>query len=110
LAPEVPDEWPTLKQTVEYRDRVRGAILESLDVLPRCFSNDVMAQGGRVFDMVLEHECMHQETLLYMMQELPLEKKKRPSRTPRYLFHRAPISRPTHIPAGKARLGARIHD
>ena len=37
-----------------------------------------MAQGGRVFDMVLEHEYMHQETLLYMMQELPMEKKKSP--------------------------------
>ena len=108
--PDVPDEWPTLKQTEEYRDRVRGAILESLDVVPRGFSNDVMAQGGRVFDMVLEHEYMHQETLLYMMQELPLEKKNRPSRAPRYGFHGGPISRSIHIPAGKASLGARFNE
>src|SRR6266508_2823932 len=60
--PEVPEEWPTLKQTEEYRDRVRGAILESLDAVSRSFSKDVMTQGGRVFDMVLEHEYMHQET------------------------------------------------
>ena len=108
--PEVPDEWPTLKQTMDYRDRVRGVILEALDVVPRGFSNDVMAQGGRVFDMVLEHEYMHQETLLYMMQELPLDKKGRPARAPRYAFNSAPASRSIHIPAGKARLGARFNE
>ena len=108
--PEIPDDWPSLKQTVEYRDRVRGAILESLDVVPRRFYDDVMAQDGRVFAMVLEHEYMHQETLLYMMQELPIEKKNRPSRMPRYAFHSGPISRSIHIPAGKACLGARFNE
>jgi hypothetical protein len=93
--PEVPGEWPTVKQTEEYRDRVRHAILESLDVVPREFSNDVMAQGERVFDMVLEHEYMHQETLLYMLQELPWRRRIAPPghrvtlsipRQPRVLF------------------------
>ena len=108
--PEVPDEWPTLQQTKAYRDRVRGAILGSLEALPRGSSDDVMAQGGRVFDMVLEHEYMHQETLLYMMQELPLEKKHRPALTPRYAFNTPPASRSIHVPAGKARLGARFNE
>ena len=108
--PEIPDEWPTIRQTKEYRDRVRGAILESLDVVPRTFSNNIMAQGGRVFDMVLEHEYMHQETLLYMLQELPMEQKNRPAWAPRYAFNAAPASRSIHIPAGKARLGARFYE
>lgn len=108
--PEVPDEWPPLEQTLAYRDTVRGAILESLDVLPRRISGDVMTQNGRAFAMILEHEYMHQETLLYMMQELPLEKKNRPARAPRYAFHGAPVSRSIHIPAGKARLGARFQE
>jgi ergothioneine biosynthesis protein EgtB len=108
--PDVPDEWPSLKQTVAYRDRVRGAILESLDVVPRSASGDVMAQNGRVFAMVLEHEYMHQESLLYMMQELPMQKKNRPSRAPRYAFHGAPVPRSIPIAAGKARLGARFQE
>lgn len=108
--PEIPDEWPTLEETLAYRDRVRDAILEALDVLPRRSSGDVMAQNGRVFAMVLEHEFMHQETLLYMMQELPLDKKSRPSGALRYTLHGAPVSRSIHIPAGKARLGARFHE
>jgi ergothioneine biosynthesis protein EgtB len=60
--------------------------------------------------MVLEHEYMHQETLLYMLQELPMEQKNRPPRAPRYAFNTAPASRSVHIPAGKARLGARFNE
>jgi ergothioneine biosynthesis protein EgtB len=108
--PEVPGEWPTIRQTKEYRDQVRGAILESLDVVPRRFSNNIMAQSGRVFEMVLEHEYMHQETLLYMLQELPPEQKNRPARRLRYAFNTAPASRSIEIPAGKARLGARFNE
>ena len=108
--PEVPEEWPSLQETAQYRDQVRGALLDSLDAWPPNSCSDLMAQGGRVFDMVLEHEYMHQETLLYMMQELPLDKKNRPTPTPRYSFHAAPSSRRIHIPAGKAWLGARFSE
>ncbi len=52
-----------------------------------------MAQNGRAFEMVLEHEYMHQETLLYMMHELPLDKKNRPTKSPRYSFQAAARSR-----------------
>src|SRR6185503_18070928 len=108
--PEVPEEWPSLQGTAQYRDQVRDALLDSLDAWPPNSCSDLMGQGGRVFDMVLEHEYMHQETLLYMMQELPLGKKHRPSPAPRYSFHAAPTSRRIHIPAGKAWLGARFSE
>jgi len=104
--PEVPEAWPTLAETVEYRDKVRGAILESLDALPYSGSHGIMARGGRVFDMVLEHEYMHQETLLYMMQQLPVDRKHRPKNLPSFQFHSAAPRRAIAIPAGKARIGA----
>src|SRR5688572_7374176 len=66
--PEVPDRWPSLAETIYYRDRVRDAVLDSVEALGYCRSDDIMGQGGRVLQMVLEHEYMHQETLLYMMQ------------------------------------------
>jgi ergothioneine biosynthesis protein EgtB len=106
--PEVPERWPELGAILGYRDRVRAAILESVDALPRARSRDVMAQHGRVFEMVLEHEYMHQETLLHMIQELPAGRKNRPGKPPRYLFQSAAPSRPIEIPAGKARMGARF--
>jgi ergothioneine biosynthesis protein EgtB len=97
-----------LSQILDYRDRVREAVLESLDVVPRIYSNDIMARSGRVFEMVLEHEYMHHETLLYMMQELPMEKKNRPDGGVLYSFQAAVPPRPVQIPAGTARLGARF--
>jgi ergothioneine biosynthesis protein EgtB len=106
--PDVPDEWPATTAIVDYRDKVREAILESLDAVPRVPLKDIMAQNNRVFEMVLEHEYMHQETLLYMMQELAPGQKNRPVKTPRYLFQTAAPSRPIEIPSGTARMGARF--
>jgi hypothetical protein len=101
--PDVPDKWPDLKQVVAYRDKVREAVLESLDVMPRISSGGIMAEKGRAFEMVLEHEYMHQETLLYMLQELPLEQKNRPEEAFRYSFRMASPCRPIEIAAGTTR-------
>jgi ergothioneine biosynthesis protein EgtB len=108
--PDVPEEWPSLAETLEYRDNVRGALLSSLEAVGRWGSADVMAQQGRAFQMVLEHEFMHQETLMYMLQQLPLDQKRRPRIFPRYSFQRSPASRPIEIAAGKARLGAKFDE
>src|SRR5215470_794761 len=104
--PEVPESWPSLAETIKYRDRVRGAIMESVEALHYSGSCGVMARGGRVFEMVLEHEYMHQETLLYMIQQLPMDGKHRPKNVPAPLFHSAPMRRAIPVPAGKARMGA----
>lgn len=105
--PEVPEEWPTLAETATYRDRVREALLDSAEAVFRSDSTDVMLQDGRVFQMILEHEFMHQETLTYMLQQLPVARKRRPRSLPRYCFGAAPDSRELAIPGGTARLGAR---
>ena len=104
--PEVPEEWPSLEQTVKYRDRVRRALLESTEAIGYCRSNDLLAQGGRVFEMILEHEYMHQETLLYMMQQMAPGDKVRPREScPLLIRARREGGKHSHT-AGKARLGA----
>lgn len=108
--PEVPEEWPSLEEVVAYRDRVRAAILESVEAVSYLDGDHVMARGGRVFRMVLEHEYMHQETLLYMVQQLPIDKKRRPKNLPALTFHPARPSEPISIPAGNARLGANFQE
>jgi gamma-glutamyl hercynylcysteine S-oxide synthase len=108
--PDVPDKWPERREVEEYRDSVRAAILQSIDIIPQLSSDDLMAQNGRVFELVLEHEYMHQETLLYMMQELPFHKKNRPAKTVRYSFQPAPASMARRIASGKARLGAKFSE
>jgi formylglycine-generating enzyme required for sulfatase activity len=108
--PDVPEEWPSLAETLKYRDSVRRAVLASLEAITRSGSSDVMTQQGRVFQMVLEHEFMHQETLMYMLQQFPLDQKRRPRPFPRYSFQRSAASRRIEIAAGKARLGAKFDE
>ena len=108
--PDVPDEWPSLAATLDYRDEARGAILQSVEALSERGATQVMAQGGRIFQMILEHEYMHQETLLYMLQRMPYDKKQPPIKMAPYSFQPASRSRPVPIPAGKARLGARFDE
>ena len=45
-----------------------------------------MAADDRVFSMVIEHELMHQETLLYMIQRLDFASKRRPRWLPEYVL------------------------
>ncbi|HEY6998248.1 MAG TPA: SUMF1/EgtB/PvdO family nonheme iron enzyme, partial [Candidatus Binatia bacterium] len=108
--PEVPDAWPSLRATLEYRDRVRAALFESIDALIPCPSNNPVVRQGRVFQLVLEHEYMHQETLLYMLQQLPIKEKRPPAIPLRYSFQSAPRCQPIKIGAGKARLGANFDE
>ncbi len=107
--PDVPEEWPSLAETLAYRDQVRRALVESVHALGRSRSTEFMAQHGRVFRLVLEHEYMHQETLLYMMQQLEPETKRHPEGFARYSFQRKRETRQVVIPAGRARLGARLN-
>src|SRR5436190_5595898 len=55
---------------------------------------------------ILEHEAMHQETLLYMWHRLPFDQKKRPSGYVPVTEGRAPVQEWIEIPAGRATLGA----
>jgi ergothioneine biosynthesis protein EgtB len=104
--PDVPERWPDLEDVLAYRDRVRAAVLASIDLVAERSPADLMAERGRVFAMVVEHELMHQETLLYMIQQLAPEMKTRPDWLP---DHAGGSGAPRHavtVPAGRATLGA----
>ena len=58
--PEVPDSWPPLAEVLAYRDRVRAAVLDSIDAVSGRAPANLMARDERVFSMVIEHELMHQ--------------------------------------------------
>jgi ergothioneine biosynthesis protein EgtB len=97
-----------LKSVLDYRDKVRSAVLDSFDGVLEHGPRDVMAENGRVFNMVLEHEYMHQETLLYMIQEAPLEMKHRLSKATPYQFAAESSGAQITVPRGEALLGARF--
>ena len=106
--PEVPQAWPDLLDVLNYRDRVRSAILRSFDAVLDRASKNVMAENGRVFSMVLEHEAMHQETLLYMIQQATPDMKQRLRSVPQYRFAEEVANAEVVVPRGEATLGARF--
>jgi ergothioneine biosynthesis protein EgtB len=108
--PDVPDQWPASPAVLGYRDRVRAAVLGAAGAVAERADVHPMAVDGRVFSMVIEHEEMHQETLLYMMQRLDLASKRRPSWLPGYALGPGRVGGPVEVGAGRATLGVALDD
>ena len=63
-------EWPELGRILAYRDLVRETVRERAGEIQERAGANVLATRHRILHVVLEHEVMHHETLLYMLQEL----------------------------------------
>jgi ergothioneine biosynthesis protein EgtB len=100
--------WPDLATTWAYRDRARAALRAAVpDVATR--ADDPLCRGLRVYHLVLEHELMHHETLLYMLAAQPPERLVAPADLPPHaLAPVAPAVGQVGIPAGVATLGTRL--
>jgi ergothioneine biosynthesis protein EgtB len=104
--PPVPVEWPDLRQVLAYRDRIRAELLSVMDRVEDAPASSVMGEQGRALLMALEHEQMHQETLLYMIHRLPLSHVVRPTPGPIYAMGDALRARPIEVDDGEVTLGA----
>ena len=97
-------EWPSrsvVRQFAEEADRrVLGALASAMD-RP---GHPLLDRAEAAF-AIIEHEAMHQETLLYMWHRLPLEQKRRPSGYRTAVDGQAPDQEWIHIPGGRATLG-----
>ena len=98
-------EWPD-------RDAVRAFAAEADERVLHALAHEeinrpghpLLDRGQAVF-AILEHEAMHQETLLYMWHRLPLDQKHRPSGYAPRVDGRPPASEWIEIPSGRATLG-----
>jgi len=99
--------WPAIDDVIGYRDEVR-ARLRAVAPSLRERAGDPLADGDRVLHAVVEHELMHHETLLYMLQRLGSERKRRPQWLPPPTFGAGGEEVPERIaiPAGEATVGA----
>ncbi len=103
------DAWPSRDAVERYGAQADSAILTALASAPiEGEGNGVVRRGQGVFT-ILEHEAMHQETLLYMWHWLDASQKRRPrGYTPIGVEEPAPApSGMVTVPAGTATLGAR---
>jgi iron(II)-dependent oxidoreductase len=99
--------WPSRAEVLAFGRRADEAIVEALsgrDFDLTGLEHPAMRHGEAIFT-ALEHEAMHQETLLYMWHRLP-HAQKRPPGAPVYELGPAPAPATTTIPSGIATLGA----
>ncbi len=100
-------DLPTRREMEGYLRRVRGGVLEALDRFD--FDDpEPLKAGGYVFDLVLEHELQHQETLCNLFQLLDPSKKTRPDVAPLGAFEGTTVTagEMVSIPAGTFLMGA----
>lgn len=98
--PSQVEAWPSTPAVLAYRDRVRAALLEAAAAIDPSSPRAALAVGT-----VVEHELMHQETLLYMARCLPLRQLHRDPAAPPYVFEAPGECRMIEIPAGRTVLG-----
>lgn len=106
--PDRPTAWPALAEVLAYRDRVREALRGSFDDVAALEEKDLLADRGRIYALVIEHELMHHETLLYMVQQLRRDLIRKPADVPGYRTRGAGPAGEVSIPGGSVTLGAKL--
>lgn len=99
------EEWPSRAAVRAFAAEADRAVLDVLENEDLDRPGHPLLDRGEAVHAILEHEAMHQETLLYMWHRLSLEQKRRPADyTPR-TGGRVPQAEWIDIPAGRATLG-----
>jgi gamma-glutamyl hercynylcysteine S-oxide synthase len=92
--------WPSRDEVLAFGQAADRCVLEGIAEAP------VDARAIEGLFTALEHEAMHQETLLYMWHRLPFEQKRAPPGLGYELSGQPPAPGTVRIPAGPATLGA----
>jgi iron(II)-dependent oxidoreductase len=107
----VPQEnaWPSRAEVQAFAQACDDLVIDALQNAPLEDPNVPELRDGEAVFTVLEHELMHQETLLYLLHQLPYEKKNKASgfRHPGLAAQnpRRPTPDAIVVPAGTATLG-----
>ena len=103
LPTDTPADWPSREEVATYVKHTRDKLDDAIE--------DALSKPGEghpelktLLEVAIEHRLMHAETLAYMLNRLPTEKK-----IGERAIHKAPAKRPKadliEIPAGHATLG-----
>jgi iron(II)-dependent oxidoreductase len=99
------DEWPSRTIVRGFADEADRQVLAALehDDLDRP-GHPLLDRGEAVYS-ILEHEAMHQETLLYMWHRLGFDEKRKPTGYVPRVEGRTPAPEWLDVPGGRATLG-----
>jgi gamma-glutamyl hercynylcysteine S-oxide synthase len=102
--------WPSRREVQQFADeadrQIRDALARAEIEQP---GHPLLDRAEAVFT-ILEHEAMHQETLLYMWHRLPIEQKRRPTGYAPRVDGAPPQQQWIEVPAGRATLGRNRHE
>jgi hypothetical protein len=105
------NKWTAKRKSSHNYNNISDPIFNNNASKNKTELNFLLCKIVRVYHLGMEHEMMHQETLLYMYQQLDSKYKHKPNWIP------APITGPSHvqntqihIPAGKVTLGANFDE
>jgi iron(II)-dependent oxidoreductase len=98
--------WPDRPTVQRFADEADRQVLDALAHADLDRPGDPLLDRAEAAFAILEHEAMHQETLLYMWHRLPLEKKHRPKGYVPRANGTPPRVEWVDVPPGKAVLGA----
>lgn len=97
--------WPSRDEVLAFADACDAAVIDALRHAPFIDDRPAMHRAQSLYT-ALEHEAMHQETLLYMWHRLPHSQKKKPVGVRYDVDGPRPPYASIRIPAGDATIGA----
>jgi formylglycine-generating enzyme required for sulfatase activity len=99
-------EWPSRAAVQQFAGEADQRVREALRRTDLDRPGDPLLHRSEAVFAILEHEAMHQETLLYMFHRLPLNQKLRPPSYAPVVKGDVPAEVWVDVPAGVATLGA----
>jgi len=99
-------QWPSRATVRQFAAEADRRVHEALKRRDLDRPGDPLLHRSEAAFAILEHEAMHQETLLYMWHRLPLDQKRRPSSYRPRVNGDVPVPEWIDIPVGQATLGA----
>jgi ergothioneine biosynthesis protein EgtB len=98
-------QWPSRAAVRAFADEADRQVLDALENADLDQPGHPLLDGAEAAFAIIEHEVMHQETLLYMWHRLPLEQKIAPAGYRPNTSGTPPREDWTEIPGGRATLG-----
>jgi ergothioneine biosynthesis protein EgtB len=102
-----PPSWPDRERVRAFVEAADDRVLRALEQADFDRPGHPLLDGAQAVYAILEHEAMHQETMLYMWHALPHEQKRRPDDY-RVITESAPVPfEEMFVPGGRVTLGSR---
>ena len=99
-------QWPSRTAVRQFAAEADRRVRTALDRSDLDRPGDPLLHRSEAVFTILEHEAMHQETLMYMWHRLPFDQKQRPAGYRPRIDDDRPPQEWIEIPAGRATLGA----